>query len=444
MCQAVYAQNPPPPSSDDGSAQSSPQQSATPADSYAVSLRNGDLINLSGEDAVNANNTASSSTESSAAPGLSGHGRDSSRQVLYGLSLASAYISDYAGVGTPGQFSTTFSPYLALLVPTSTGHFLVQYNAVVNPRDPSVLGGGPQAYQTLSLTVQRALSRRWSWTVAASSGFGSEATRLEGPLSYSLVQTTPVLDASSTVLLPATNVLFFNNTAQLAFQQNERNWFGFTLLHTYTGIDGDPSDPAAPAQHSTTIGIRADYGHAISTRLTVNAYGDEQTLVGGPGCYSYGGGVGLSAKLTRAVSLDVQGGPQFTSSGCGVPQAGNFKAVLADRLNRKDRIYLSVSREFTTAYQTKPGSQDDVAVGFSKGLGPSTFSIDGGFVRDTLPGVQQYHGYFVAPRFHVKIANSLGLTAGYRAFRVTGGGLPSGVLNVVAVSLDWFPAGRHF
>jgi hypothetical protein len=443
---SVAQNSPSPPSSDNALQPQAPPVSA-PADSYAVSLGTGQLINLSGDDnAGNASNGQVSAGQAEYSDGLSARAqtRGFSRQFFYGASVATTYVSAYAGIGTPGQTSTTISPYIGLLVPTKTGSFMLQYDAVVNPRDPNVLGGGPQAYQAVSLTAQGAFTRRWSWTLIGSGGYGSEATRLEGPLTFSLVQNTPVLDASSTVVLPATNVLFVANTARLVFQKDERNSFGFTLLDTYTGIDGNPNDPGVAGEHSNAVGVKVDYGHAISSRLILTSYADEQTVLSGPVCYSYGGGVGLSAKLTRAVSLDVQGGPQFTSSECGARQAGSFIASIVDRISRKDRIYASVSREFTTAYQARGTWQDNVAVGFAKSLGRSTFATDAGFVRNTLPGAQEYHGYFVAPRFQVKIANSLGFSAGYRAFRVTGGGLPNGVLNIVAVSIDWYPPAMRF
>ena len=441
---AAAQSSPPPPSSSDNGLQPQAPPVSAPSDSYTVSLGTGELINLSGNDNPGAGPASAGQVEYS--DGLSGRTqpRGFSRQFFYGASVASTFISDYSGIGTPGQTSTTISPYIGLLMPTKTGSFIVQYDAVVNPHDPNVLGGEAQAYQAVSFTAQGAFSRRWSWTLVGSGGYGSEATRLEGPLVFSLVENTPILDASSTVVLPATNVLFSANTARLAFQKDERNSFAFTLLHTYTGIDGNPNDPSVPGEHSNAVGVKVDYGHAISSRLILTSYADEQTVWSGSDCYSFGGGVGLSAKLTRAVSVDVQGGPQFTSSECGARQAGSFVATIVDRISRKDRIYASVSREFTTAYQARGTWQDHAAVGFAKGMGRSSVVTDAGFVRDALPGAQDYHGYFVAPRFHFKIANSLGFTAGYRAFRVTGGGLPNGVLNIVAVSIDWYPPGMRF
>jgi hypothetical protein len=441
---AALAQNAPAQSPSTNPGQPPPPQVGPTADSYAVSLSTGEIINItSDQDVGNASSGQPPISLTEYTDGLRTReqAKEYRREFFYGVSVASAYTSAYAALGIPSQVSTTISPYMALMMPTKTGSFILQYDAVVNPHDSSVLGKGPQAYQAFSLTAQGAMSRRLSWTLIASGGYGSEATRLEGPLTFSVVQNIPVLDASSTVLLPATNVLFFANTARLIFQKNERNSFGFTLVHTYTGIDGDPSNPNASGQHSNALGVKVDYEHVISTRLALTSYADEETVLSGSPCYTYGGGVGLSARLTRAISLDVAGGPQFTSAGCGGQQGANFSAILVGHVNQKDRVYLSASRQFTTAYQTRGTWQDNVAAGFSKSMGRATFATDAGFVRETLVNAPAYHGYFVAPRLHVKIVNSLGFTAGYRAFRVTGGGLPSGVLNFAAVSLDWYPAG---
>lgn len=450
---AAYAQN-----ASSSSSSTSPSSSANPgqlppaqvgptADSYAVSLSTGEIITLSSDqDPGNASSGQPTVALAEYADGLriKTQGKEFRNQLFYGVSAASGYTSDYAGLGTPGQFSTTISPYLALLMPTRTGSFILQYSAVVNPRDTAVQGGAPQAYQSFSLTAQAALTRRWYWTLMGSGGYGSEAVRLEGPLTFSVIQSIPILDASSTMLLPASNVLFFANTARLVFQKNERNSFGFALIHTYTGIDGDPTVPNSLTEHSNTVGVKLDYLHMVSSRLSLKAYGDEETMLSAPACYTYGGGVGLSVRLSRAVSLDVEGGPQRNSPGCGGQQSANFSAILVGHLNQKDRVYASASRQFTTAYQANGTWQDNAAAGFSKSLGRSTFATDAGFVRETLIAAPAYRGYFVAPRLHVKIVNSLGFTAGYRAFHVTGGGLPSGTLNYAAVSLDWYPAPLHF
>lgn len=443
---ATFAQTSPPSSGAASPGQPTGPQVGPTADSYVVSLSTGELINTANDqEAGNASSGQTPVVLSEYADGL--RVRDPKRfrhQFFYGVSVASAYTSDDAGLRTSSHAFTTISPYMALLTPTKTGSLILQYDALINPHDTSVLEPGAQAFQAFSLTARGALTRRWSWTLVGSSGDGSEAARLEGPLTFSVAQNIPVLDASSTVVLPTTNVFFFAATGQLAFQKNERDSFGFTLGQTYTGIDGVPNDPNAPAQHSSFLAVREDFQHLVSARLTLSGYADEETVLSGPGCYSFGGGAGLSAQLTRGVSLEVEGGPQLTSPGCGGQQRANFGAVLADRLDRKDRIYVRASRVFAPQYQTQATWQDNLAAGFSKDMGRSTFTTDAGFVRQTVTGAPPYHGFFAAPRFHVKLVTGLGLTAGYRAFRVTGRGLPGGVLNYAAVSLDWYPAGLRF
>ncbi len=423
-----------------------PQVSPT-ADSYVVSLSTGELISTASDQvAGNASSGQPPVALAEYADGLrvKTGSTEFGKRFVYGLSVTSVYSNDYTGVKTPGALSNTISPYLALILPTKTGSFILQYNAVVNPHDNNVQGSGPDAYHEFSLTAQGALTRRWSWTLVGSGGYGSEAMRLEGPLAFSAARNVPMLDAGSTVLLPATNVLFFADTGRLVFQKNERNSFAFSVTHSYTGINGDPSDPTAPGEHSNTTNVRVDYKHLVSTRLGLTAYGEEATLFGAPTCSAYGGGVGLSARLSRTVTFDAEGGPEFVSPGCGSQKGGGFMATLTGQLTQKSRIYATVGRIYAAAYQISATWQDSAAGGFSKVLGRSTVATDGGFVRETFIGAPAYHGYFMAPRIRIKLVNSLGFTAGYRGLWVSGGGLPSGVLNFVMVSLDWRPAGLRF
>ena len=429
------------------SASANDEQPATQAGSIAgsppVSLSTGEIMNTKAAEGRGNLNSGPpiSGTEYSDGARLPEQAKEYTRQMLYGISLASAYFGDYPGLGMPSHFSTTISPYLGLIMPTRTGGLVLQYDGVINPHDTTVVGNEAQAYQALSLTVQGALSRGWSWSLVSSAGYGSEATRVEGPLVFTAVQNTPILNASSTVLLPATNLAVVANTAGLVFQKDERNSFGFTLSHTYTGIEGIPNDPKASGQHLSALRVQEDYHHVMSTRLTLLGYADQETVLSGPGCYSFGGGAGVSARLSRALTLDARGGPQFTSAGCGNQQDVNFSVVLADNLNNKDRIYVSASRVFAPQYQARATWQDELAAGFAKNTRRVTFFTDAGCVLENKLAAVPYHGFFVAPRLHFRLVNSLGATAGYRAFRITGGGLPSGVVNYAAVSLEWYPAG---
>jgi hypothetical protein len=419
------------------------QQAEPPADSYVASQVSAYPTNTSGDtDAPNASSAQPPLALAEYEDGLRLPGRgDFRKQLYYGLSLAMAYSNDYSGVGSPSQVFSMMSPYLGLVLPTRTGSFVLQYNAVLSPHDENVRGGGPEAYHQFSLTGQGVWTRRWSWKLVGNGGYGSEALRLEGPLMFSVVGTIPVLNVGSTVLLPATNILFVSDSGQLVFRKNERNSFTFTLNHTYTGINGDVNNPKLAEDHLSTAEVKVDYTHWFSPRLALTTYGEQETLLGSTLCSGYGAGLGISAHLSPLVSFEAAAGPQFTSDGCGGAKSGDFSAAITGHLNQKDRVYAKVSRMLSAEFQVRPTWQNTVAGGFSKSLGKSILSTDAGFVRETFIGLPAYQGFFVAPRLHVKIGNGLGLSTGYRAFWLTGGALPKGNLNLATVSLDWYPAG---
>jgi len=201
--------------------------------SYAVSLGTGELINMNGEQ--NPGNASSGEPPFSLAEyedGLRVRPRrlEFKNQFSYGLSVASAYVNAYSGTGVSSYELVTIIPYLAVLVPTKTGSYLVQYSAAVNPDDMSAQGGGLKAYHSASLTAQGALSRRWYWTLVGNGSYGSELARAEGPLSFLVVQGTPVVDAGATVRLPATNILSLDSTARLTFQRSPRDTIRFCRI----------------------------------------------------------------------------------------------------------------------------------------------------------------------------------------------------------------------
>lgn len=439
----AHAQDSPSPSSSGNPEKPAEAPMRLNASPYAVSLGTGELINMNGEQGPG--NASSGEPPLSLAEYEDGlrvrpRNMEFKNQFSYGLSVASAYASIDSGTGTSRQEWATIVPYLAVLVPTKTGSYVLQYSAVVNPDDTSVQGGGLRAYHSAALTAQGALSRRWYWTLTGSGSYGSESARAEGPLTFLVIQNTPVADASATVRLPATNVLFLENAARLTFVRSSRDTISFELTDAYTDI----SDSPTPASGSNTIGVRADYARILSSRLSLIGYGDIGTLFTSPACYTYGGGVGLSAKLSYRVRLEVQGGPQHTSAGCGPGQNGNFSATITANVNARDRVYASASRVFATAYQVNGTGEDSYVAGFFKNLGRFNFATDAGYIRETLIASLPYKGYFVAPRLHFKITDSVGFTVGYRELHGTGGNVVRSNLNYAVVSLDWHPASLHF
>jgi hypothetical protein len=434
-----------PASSSSGNPEKPAEEPVRPnANSYAVSLGTGELINMNGgQGPGNAGSGEPPSSLAEYEDGLrvSRRGNEFKNQFFYGLSVASAYASNYSGPGITSQEFATIVPYLAVLVPTKTGSYALQYSAVVNPDDASVQGGGAKAYHSASLTAQGALSRRWYWAFKGDGNYGSESARAEGPLTFLVIQNTPVVDASAAVRLPATNVLFLDNSAHLTFKRSPRDAIGFTVTQAYTDIHRDSAAPMI-ASSSNTLDLRVDYARTLSSRLSLVGYGDIGTIVMGAPCDTVGGGVGLSAKLSHRVGLAVQGGPQHSSQGCGGPEGGNFSATITAHLNARDTLYASAKRVFSTAYQVNGAGEDSYVAGFLKRLGRFDFAADAGYIRETLIAAPPYRGYFVAPRLHFKITHSVGFTAGYRDLH--GGNVATGNLNYAVVSLDWYPAGLHF
>ncbi len=403
-------------------------------DSYVVSLGTGQIISMSGQSA-DGEFVAGKLSKSKTA--------EFREQFFYGLSASSVYINSYAGVGPQSLFSTSISPYLAVQVPTKTGSYVAQYTAVVNPNDTN--SGDPQAFHTATLKADGAFSRRWSWQLTETGSYGSENARFQAPLTFVVIQTTPVANASAALLLPTKNVSFAEGAARAAYQLSSRDAVGFTLTHTYTGIEGDPTSVTSTGSHSNSVGAKIDYARTVSSRVSLKAYGTSDRVLNGPACNSYGGGLGVSVKLTHAVGFDVQGGPQRNSVACGGQQSANFSGNVVGTFRNGDRIYASANRVFTSAFRVDGYWEDNATVGYAKTIKRLTLITDAGVIRgDLLTGNSQYRGYFISPRTQLKLTNALGVSAGYRTFRGNGGSLVAGNVSFAVVSLDFYPASIHF
>lgn len=410
---------------------------------YSVSLGTGQLISLNPE--VRSQQSSSSDEYVVSDPSML-FKRDYKYQFFYGGSVSSVYTNSLANAGsTSSLVSTSVDPYLAVFVPTRTGRYLLQYSGVVNPNDTA--SGDPQAFHTLTLSAMGSFSERWFWTASSSGSYGSESARLQGPLSFLVVQSTPIADTSSTaVLLNAKNVSFAESSLGFGWLKSRRDKISFTVFHTYTGIEGDPTVPQSPGTHANAIGEKLEYVRSLTQRIDLRSYGEAQSVLNGPTCNTYGGGLGIGVKMSHSVVFDVSGGPQWSSATCGSPQSANFSASLVKNFGNQDRIYASVNRMFTTIALLDSRWEDNATVGFTKAIRRYSFTTDAGYLRGTsiTTVVPAYHGYFVAPRARYKITNNLALTAGYRSFHGVGGNLVSGNLSYAQVGIEWYPAPLHF
>jgi hypothetical protein len=444
LAQALLAQDP---VNSDQSKPSQPVATQPSKDPYAVSLGTGELISLNGESqppgVVNGDEPPGSVNEYADGLPVRPRGKALVGQLFYGLSASAVYSDDPAALGTGKTASTAFTPYVALLEPTRTGSYLLQYSAVVAPQD--VVSGGPQVFHTAGVAVVGALSRRLTWSLSSNGSFGSESARLQGPLAYTVVQSTPMASsAESAVLLPATNVLFIENTATLDWRKSARETLGFSLVNTYAGIERNPAVPDSVASHSDAVGAKMHYDRSLSSHYSLSLYGEAEMLLQIPVCQTYGVGAGLAIRVNQAVSLSFAGGPQFSSQACGGAQSANFSASIAVNLTRHDRVYASANRQFSTGYLTAGTWEDNVAAGFAKDMGRLHFTTDAGWVRaeETSP-IPTYHGYFVVPRVSFRLTESLSASAAYRDFHGSGGLLGDATANIASVSLEWRPTSKH-
>ena len=411
-------------------------------DAYTVSLGTGQLLTLSSKSPTD--QTISADEPGEGQQGGQGENvrKNYKDELFYGASVYSVYTNSVAGLPNKDLISTSVDPYLALFMPTRTGRYLLQYSAVLNPNDTS--SGGPQAYHSAAFSALGSFNPRWYWTGSASASYGSESARFQGPLSFLVVQGTPIANPNTNaVLLRARNVAFLENSLGLGWLKSRRDKIGFTVFHTYTGIQGDNNTvPVAFGNHTNSLGARIDYIRVLTRRIDLRTYGEGETVLNGTPCVTWGGGVGISARLSHSVVVDVRGGPQWTSLSCGGQQNANFAAIVVKNFGNQDKIYASVRRQFTTVARLDSRWEDDAAVGFSKGIRRLTIIGDAGYLRgEPLPPITTgYHGYYLAPRLRYKISPALGFSAGYRSFHGVGGNLVSGNLSYALVGIEFYPA----
>ncbi|HET9836753.1 MAG TPA: hypothetical protein VFR84_00870 [Candidatus Angelobacter sp.] len=409
---------------------------------YTVSLGTGALISLypqphSYQEAYNGEYAEG------AQPPMIAARNDYRYQFFYGGTVTSAYRNDLTGLApgsTTDAFSTSIQPYLAFFTPTKTGRYLLQYQGVINPNDTQ--NGDPQAYHSLTFSAMGAFNERWVWFASSSASYGSEAARLQGPLSFLVVQATPIADATSNaILLRASNAAFWENRVGLGWLKSRRDRITVSAFHTYTGIEGDSATGAA-GTHANGIGAKGEYTRSLTQRIDLRSYAQGETLLNGPKCNSYGVGLGLGFKMSHSLVFDIAGGPQWTTDTCGSPVSATFSASLVKSLGYRTRVYGSVYRQFTTVARLNSRWEDTAAVGFSTQVQRLTFSTDAGYLRGEpiTTVVPSYHGWFVAPRARFKLLDTLGLTGGYRYFTGSGGNLISGNLSYAYAGIEWYPA----
>jgi hypothetical protein len=288
--------------------------------------------------------------------------------------------------------------------------------ATVTP--DSAFGGGPQAFHSLSFNAAGAFSHRWYWGLASSAEYGSEAARFEGPLTYELVGLIPVVDpVASGAFLQGRDAAFMQNIAKLGFRRSQRDRFELTTFHTYTDLSSTSLGGGFPADRSNALGAKLDYARDVTSRVTFHVYGQEEHVMESS-CNAYGGGVGVSARISYSWYMEASAGPQWTSANCGSQQNANFYGALVKNLRGQAKIYAVGWRYFSTAFQTSSTWQDAAAVGFLQPIGRFAIQGDGGYFhgQPLLVTTQPIQGYYWAPLVRYRLTGNTSISAGYRSF----------------------------
>jgi hypothetical protein len=348
-------------------------------------------------------------------------------------------MDDYAATSIQNTTTGVFSPYIGLYVPTRTGGMTLQYLGTYSP--DGAFTGDFEAYHSLAFNAAGAFTHRLYWSFTSSGEYGSEAARFEGPLSYLLVDLIPVVNpVSSGALFQGRNAAFVENMAKLGWRRSQRDRFELSVFHTYTDLSSTTLGGGLPGDRSNALGAKLDYARDITNRVTFHIYGDEEHVMESS-CNTYGGGVGVTARLSYSWYVDVSGGPQWTSANCGSQQNYNFYGALTKQLRANARFYVVGWRTFNTAFQAGSTYQTAAAVGFLYPIRRFSVQADGGYFSGdpVLVSNQPLQGYYVAPLVRYRLTEHTSVSAGYRIFHATGGNTVPGSLHYAMVSLEWHP-----
>lgn len=364
-------------------------------------------------------------------------------QFIYGASTSAIYQSGntLSSGGTEAGNSVIASPFIGLLGRTRTGSYRLDYTASVGAYNS--LGQSQTAFHQLSMSIDGMFSRRWSWGLSASSGYGSQVARETAPLAFRFLANAPAPDASNAVINDlATNLLSSQFSGTLGWLASPQSHISLSLNGAFTSTDGArPSAASAIATQSISTGARLQYERTISSTLSWRGYGQMEHTLGGLPCSSFGGGAGLSYTPNRRLTLSGEAGPEHSGPNCGGQQSVNFNANAGFKLDQRTSIAANVSRVFTTLYRLNSRWEDDMSGEISRQFESFEVGVDGGFVhgQPLAIGLPAYRGYFFTPRISRKLTRTLAMTFEYRRFYGSALSSASGNASYAMFSLQWSP-----
>jgi hypothetical protein len=365
-------------------------------------------------------------------------------QLLYGGTFSAIFMQDY-GTSSIQQFVDGIaSPYIGIYAPTHTGGITVQYSGEFSPVD--AFTSTFQAFHTFSLTAVGAITHRWFWGISGTGSYGSDAVQFEGPLPSLIVDLVPVISpVEPAEFFIGRTIAFADDAVEIGWLGTNRDRFTITGFHEYSDISSSSLAGGLSGNQSNALGSKFQYSRDVTPRFEFNLYGQQEHTMTDD-CDQYGGGAGISARLTYTWHLDVNGGPEWTSAACGNQSNYNFYGALIKEARGKAQFYLVGWQDYDIAYQTPNSWEDAAAIGFAKPLGEN-WSIESsvGYSRGDplIQSSSPLEGYYASPLLRRKLTDATSLSFGYRLFHPTAGNTVGGNLNFAVVSLEWSPGPFH-
>lgn len=344
----------------------------------------------------------------------------------------------------------------------------------------TIAGIGTNGFVGPTLASTVALSRRLLWDFDLRVGYGADLARtfldelehcdgticpehvaaeqgyfrMGAPIAVADSMTSAVPAMDDMPALPRPETLVVNSSSQtaqtlgafgstgLSWQRTNRQRFSLRFSHAEDSfLNGNPKS-------NDIVSARATETHEFTPLTALSTYEQFHQYFQGSGCTFYGSGIGLWHGLSRSTTLEVEGGPEYGSHGCGQRLGLGFSGKLLSRIGKNTRVVLGGARDLSASYVV--GSQwADYVEGsaIQQASAHTSIGLSAGYLRSAsdFQSGSTYSGYFASPQFRWRLNRYWNLLASYRYFRTkseggNGIGGDGFAVNWIYISLQWRPS----
>ena len=332
-------------------------------------------------------------------------------QLFYASDFTEAYDSRLDG-GPRGGSLSVWVPTVGFTGHNERSEYLLQYAATVSEVNNPL--SNLQAYHNGTFMARGDLTRDWGWDVSLASRYGVDQLRLLSGLGYGAFGGVPVASSTAAaIVLGNQPILNTDESLGLHWQITERNRLSFSGYHSYYSLLSTVSS------HTNSSGFSADFGRALSRRVTFHAYSANGYSFGIVPCTFADAGLGLDVTASARLSFQVRGGPSFGSLRCTTRRGENYNGSAVYRLTATSSVYLAAARVLNSpVLLPRPQTQDAFSGGYARQVARNVqFRLDGGYIRiadAVIVNNGSGHGYFVSPNAQWQFARSFSLLGSYR------------------------------